>query len=88
MGLGQPAVPGPAQATPPDGLRMRALNPSPPSVFDGELGGLLPLPRGYVQSMRLRTAAWRSDKPSAHGITVVNAHRQAASAGCPRAGKR
>jgi hypothetical protein len=46
MGLGQPAVLGPAQATPPDGLRMRALNPSPPSVFDCELGGLLPLPRG------------------------------------------
>src|SRR5687768_2903886 len=46
MGLGQPAVPGAAQATPPDGLRMRALNPSPPGVFDCGLGGLLPLPRG------------------------------------------
>jgi hypothetical protein len=28
MGLGQPAVPGPAQATPPDGLRMRAPIPA------------------------------------------------------------
>ena len=32
--------------TAPDGLRVRALNPSPPGVFSFELGGFLPLPRG------------------------------------------
>jgi hypothetical protein len=33
-------------ATPPDGLCVRALNPSPPRIFGCELGGVLPLPCG------------------------------------------
>ena len=35
-----------AQATPPDGLRLRALNSGALGVLGGELGSLLPLPRG------------------------------------------
>jgi hypothetical protein len=35
-----------AQATPPDGLRLRALNSGALGVLGGELGGLLPLPCG------------------------------------------
>jgi hypothetical protein len=43
--LASPAVPSPAQTTASNTLRVRAFNPSPPGVFSGELGGLLPLPR-------------------------------------------
>ncbi len=71
MGLGQPAVPGPAQATPPDGRRMRALNPRPSGVFGCELGGLLPLPRGLD---RLVEGLW-PDGALARRIVGLGARR-------------
>ena len=39
-------IPGPAQATAPDALRVRALDPGPLGILGFELSGLLPLPRG------------------------------------------
>jgi hypothetical protein len=41
MGFGQPAVTGPTQATPPDGLRVCALDPFPQSLLLFELGNPL-----------------------------------------------
>ena len=46
MGFAVADVAALAEATPPDGLRVRALNPGPMGVLGGELSGLLPLPRG------------------------------------------
>jgi hypothetical protein len=46
MGFGQPEISGPAEAAPPDALRVRALTPRPLGILGGELGGLLPLPCG------------------------------------------
>jgi hypothetical protein len=46
MGFGMAEVTTLAQATPPDGLRLRALDSGALGVLGGELGGLLPLPRG------------------------------------------
>jgi hypothetical protein len=55
MGLGQPDVTGPAQATAPDALRVRALDPGPSCVLGFERGGLLALPRGLERLVvRLR----------------------------------
>jgi hypothetical protein len=45
-GLGQPAVPGLAQAAAPDGVRLCPLGPGPPGILGCELGRFLPLPRG------------------------------------------
>ena len=46
MGLSQPDVAGPAQATAPDGLRVCPLDSGPPGILRFELDGLLPLPGG------------------------------------------
>ncbi len=47
MGLGQPQVPGLAEATPPDTLCVCTLNPGPRRILEPERSGLLPLPRGW-----------------------------------------
>jgi hypothetical protein len=46
MRICEPNIAGPAQATAPDPLGVRAFDPGPPGVLGGERGGLLPLPRG------------------------------------------
>jgi hypothetical protein len=46
MGFGVAEVTALAQATPPDGLRLRALDAGARGVLGGARGGLLPLPRG------------------------------------------
>jgi hypothetical protein len=55
MGFCQSYVLGVAEATPPDALRVRALNSGPLGVLGGEPGALLPLPcslHGFVEDLR------------------------------------
>ena len=66
-------------ATPPDGLRLCALNPSPPGIVGGECGRLLSLPCGLDRLMLglqphgelarrlLRPSARRADRAGATG---------------------
>ena len=71
MGFGVADVTTLAQATPPDGLRLRALNPGPPGVLGGEFGGLLPWPRrldGLVLGLR-------PDGQLARGVFGLGARR-------------
>ena len=58
-----------AQATPPDGLRLRALDAGAPGVLGGELGGLLPLPRGLDRLVM----GLRPDGELARGICGLGA---------------